>query len=98
MRNVKVRARIDELARQRETISSLSRDSLTVEAIDVADAAKEAGSYSASVSGLRLVADLQNMLQTNPVEQATVAFLQFLSGKQDAVETEASLLEQGNSS
>lgn len=54
----KVKARIEELTKQRDTIRELNRDSLTIKALDVADEAREDGKYSASISGPRLVGDL----------------------------------------
>ena len=81
----KIRARIDALVHQREVISELSRNSLTVSALDTAEAAKQDKSYSAVISGLRLVDDLQGLTTSNPVAEATTAFLQFLSGDKPAV-------------
>ena len=56
------------------------RDSLTVAALETADAARDNKSYSAAVSGLRLAGDLQGLTTSNPVGEATTAFLQFLAG------------------
>ena len=83
--STKVTNRIQVLENQRDVIRELSRDSLTVEALDVAGAAKENGKYSAAVSGLRLVGDLQGLTTSNPVAEATQAFLQFLAGDKPAV-------------
>ncbi|MCH8911012.1 MAG: terminase small subunit [Chloroflexi bacterium] len=94
-RNPKIRSRLERLQQQRETIARLSRDSLTVAALETSEAAREDKSYSASISGLRLVGDLQGMLTQNPIAEQTVAFLQFLAGDggKPAVEAEARLLD-----
>ena len=61
----KVKARIEELAKQRQTIANLSRDSLTVAALETAESARDDKSYSAAISGLRLVGDLQGFCQNS---------------------------------
>ena len=94
-RNPKICSRIDQLRAQRETIARLSRDSLTVAALQTAEAAREDKSYSAAVSGLRLVGDLQGLTQSNPVAEATTAFLSFLAGDKPAVVGDVRVLDEG---
>ena len=99
-RNPKICSRLEQLQQQRETIARLSRDSLTVAALETSEAAREDKSYSAAISGLRLVGDLQGLTQSNPVAEATQVFLQFLSGGDSgkpAVEAESRVLSEGSS-
>ena len=80
MANPSVAARIEILEQQFQTIAELNRDSLTVEAIETARHARSKEKFSASISGLRLAGDLQGLTQSNPVAEATAAFLGFLAG------------------
>ena len=98
LNNPKVAARIEHLENQRDRIRELNRDSLTVKALDVADEARENQKYSASISGLRLAADLQGLTQSNPVAEQTVAFLAYLAGGDKPAVGDVQVLEEGGSS
>ena len=59
--SAKVTNRIEVLENQRNLIAELNRDSLTVRALEIEGLATENGKYSAGVSALRLVGDLQGL-------------------------------------
>ena len=97
MLSEKVTNRIQALEEQRDRIRELNRDSLTIKALDVADDARADGKYSASVSGLRLEADLQGLTWSNPVAEASLRFMKFLAGTdsgQPDIEAEARALAE----
>ena len=96
--SAKVTDRIEVLENQRNVIAELNRDSLTVRALEIEGLATEDGKYSAGVSALRLVGDLQGLTTSNPVAEATFAFLSYLSGDKPAVEAEARLVDEGAAS
>ena len=78
--------RIETLEKQFILITELNRDALTVEAIETARHAREKEKFSASISGLRLAGDLQGLTTSNPVQEATAAFLGFLAGNSPNIE------------
>ena len=100
MRDSRVQERIEILEKQFQTIAELNRDSLTVEAIETARDARAKEKFSASISGLRLAGDLQGLISSNPVQEATAAFLGFLAGTNTegspniAIEPESELIEE----
>ena len=53
----------------------------------------DSGSSSAAISGLRLAGDLQGLTTSNPVAEATTAFLAFLAGDKPAVEADGRVLD-----
>ncbi|MCI0776009.1 MAG: hypothetical protein J4N97_09810 [Chloroflexi bacterium] len=93
LNNPKVAARIEHLRYQRDRIRELTRYSLTVKSLDFADAAQENGKYRAAVSGLRLAGDLQGLTTSNPVAEATHAFLSFLAGSDKPAVGDVQVLE-----
>ncbi len=98
--NPKVTARIQVLQEQRDRTRELTRDSLTIKSLDVADEAQQNGKFSASISGLRLAGDLQGLTTSNPVAEATQRFLAFLAGEggKPAVVGDVVVLESAPSS
>ena len=58
---------------------------LTIKTLDTVDLAIEDKKYSAAFTVLRLTGDLQGLTQSNPVAEATTAFLAFLAGDKPAV-------------
>ena len=63
-------------------------------ALEIEGLATEDGKYSAGVSALRLVGDLQGLTTSNPVAEATVAFLSYLAGSdKPAVEAESRVVD-----
>ena len=79
MENAVVSDRVEILETQFILISRLNRDSLTAEAMETATEARFEKKYSATASLLRLAGDLQGLTQSNPVAEATSAFLSFLA-------------------
>ena len=91
--SAKVTDRIEVLENQRSVIAELNRDSLTMRALEIEGLATEDGKYSAGVSALRLVGDLQGLTQSNPVGEAAIAFLAFLAGDKPAVVGDVTVLD-----
>ncbi len=95
MLNPKVTRRIGQLQERRDLVASLNRKEYIADAMEIQQEARTAGKHSAAISAVRLAAEIDGVLSTNPIAEQTVAFLQFLAGTSPVVEGDVRVLDAG---